>query len=183
MIRARVPKEMIALGLALGLGIALAEPVARLIGGGLPWDPGANLASATAASSYHLHLVPYGIDRGICDRAVLANELKATSAVRAAAFGGSVAAPLVTNVIGARMDMVDQNCVGRILEFAPDSRRVYWRSPDTGITYAVVPTRTFQNPVGAYCREFHTSANNGAQLQQMHGLACRRPDGAWRASD
>ena len=183
MLRARVPKEMVALGLGLGLVVALAEPVARMIGGGLPWDPGAGLVSATSDRSYLLHLVPYGIDRGICDRALLGNELKSAPSGRAGMFGGSVAAPLVASAIGARMDMVDHNCVGRILEFAPDSRRVYWRSQDSGVTYAVVPTRTFQDSLGAYCREFHTSANNGSSLQQSHGLACRRSDGAWRAAD
>jgi surface antigen len=127
--------------------------------------------------------VPYGIDRGICDRNVLANELKNASSGKPGGFGGGVVAPLVSSTIGARMDMVDQNCVGRILEFAPDSRRVYWRSPDSGITYAVVPTRTYQNAMGAYCREFHTSASSGSHLQQLQGLACRRNDGAWRTAD
>lgn len=183
MLRARVPKEMVAIGLMLGLAFAVAEPVARFVGGGLPWDPGANLSAASAERSYLLHLVPYGIDRGICDRSMLATEIKSSSAGKGGAFGGSIAAPLVADAIGARMDMVDQNCVGRILEFAPDSRRVYWRSPDSGITYAVVPTRTYQNALGAYCREFHTSASSGSSLHQLHGRACRRTDGAWRAAD
>lgn len=183
MLRARVPKEMVILGLGLGLVLALAEPVARLINGGLPWDPATGLTGAAHERSYLLHLVPYGIDRGICDRTMLANELKATSGARSGAFGGSIAGPLVASAIGARMDMVDQNCVGRILEFAPDSRRVYWRTPDSGVTYAVVPTRTYQNALGAYCREFHTSASNGSHLQQLHGVACRRTDGTWRGAE
>lgn len=183
MLRARVPKEMVALGLGLGLILALAEPVARLMNGGLPWDPSASLTGTSHERSYLLHLVPYGIDRGICDRTVLGNELKSASSARMGAFGGSIAGPLVPNAIGARMDMVDQNCVGRILEFAPDSRRVYWRSPDSGVTYAVVPTRTYQNALGAYCREFHTSASNGSHLQQLHGVACRRTDGTWRGAE
>ena len=118
------------------------------------------------------------IDRGICDRALLSGDLKRNGArVR-----GAVDNLLVGSTAGAKMDVIDQNCVGRVLEYALDSRRIYWRNSDNGFTYAVVPTRTYQDATGAYCREYHTSASSGPLLQQMHGLACRRSDGSWRAT-
>ncbi len=88
---------------------------------------------------------------------------------------------IVGDSVGARMDMVDQRCVGSTLEFAPDQRRVLWRNPDTGMNYAVTATRTYQNDRGGYCREFDTSAVLGNQLRQAHAVACRQTDGLWAA--
>lgn len=175
MLRLSFPKEMVILGLALGLAAAAVEPVSRLLSGGLPWKAG---LVETAGGPATLHLVPYSIDRGICDRTLLAHDLKRDGRrVR-----GAVDNMLVGAAAGAKMDIIDQNCVGRVLEYALDSRRVYWRNGDNGFTYAIVPTRTYQDATGAYCREYHTSASSGTLLQQVHGLACRRNDGAWRAT-
>lgn len=177
MLRLSFPKEMIILGVAIVLAAMAIEPVSRLLTGGLPWKSGPAEAASGPASAV-LHLVPYGIDRGICDRNLLSTDLKRNGArVR-----GAVDNMLVGSAAGAKMDVIDQNCVGRVLEYALDSRRVYWRNSDNGFTYAVVPTRTYQDATGAYCREYHTSASSGSLLQQMHGLACRRTDGAWRAT-
>jgi surface antigen len=176
MMRLSFPREMIAIGLALGLAAVAVEPASRLLSGGLPWKTSSVVEAVTGSAT--LHFVPYGIDRGICDRSLLANDLKGGTA-RA---GGTVDNALVGTAAGAKMDIIDQNCVGRVLEYAMDSRRIYWRNGDNGFTYAVVPTRTYQDATGAYCREFHTSASSGSLLQQVHGLACRRSDGAWRAT-
>jgi len=174
MLRLSFPKEMVFIGLALGLAAVAAEPVSRFLSGSLPWKS-APIGSEPVTAT--LHYVPYGIDRGICDRAVLAGDLRSNARAR-----GAVDNTLVGTAAGAKMDSIDQNCVGRVLEYAMDSRRIYWRNPDNGFTYAVVPTRTFQDATGAYCREYHTSASSGPVLQQVHGLACRRNDGAWRAT-
>lgn len=175
MLRLSFPREMVILGLALGLAAAAVEPVSRLISGALPWRPS---PVETVTGPATLHLIPYGIDRGICDRVILAQDLGRDGRTGR----GSVGNAMVGAAAGAKMDMVDQNCVGRVLEYALDSRRIYWRNGDNGFTYAVVPTRTYQDATGAYCREYHTSATSGSLLQQVHGLACRRNDGAWRAT-
>jgi surface antigen len=176
---ARFSKEVLGLGLALGLALALAEPVSRLIVGTASWTPPSNgyrnssrLPSADA--QYNIHVVPYGLDRGLCDRGRLATDLKAGNAVPADMLVGSV--------IGAKMDVVDQNCVGNAMEFAPDQRRILWRNADNGLTYTVVATQTFQNNGGTYCREYDASAVIGSQLQQVHGVACRQPTGTWAAA-
>jgi len=175
MLRLSFPREMVVLGLALVLAAFAIEPVSRLISGSLPWRPG---PVETVTGPATLHLVPYGIDRGICDRVLLAQDVKRDGRLPR----GGVDNTLVGTAAGAKMDIVDQNCVGRVLEYALDSRRVYWRNADNGFTYAVVPIRTYQDATGAYCREYHTSATSGSLLQQVHGLACRRNDGAWRAT-
>lgn len=177
MLRLSFPKELIILGVAIVLAALAIEPVSRLLNSGLPWKS-VPVEAAPGRASAMLHLVPYGMDRGICDRAGLAQDLK-RSGVRAR---GAVDNTLVGTAAGAKMDVIDQNCVGRVLEYALDSRRVYWRNSDNGVTYAVVPIRTYQDATGAYCREYHASATSGSLLQQVHGLACRRADGSWRAT-
>ena len=177
MLRLSLPREMIILGMALGLAAVAIEPASRLLSSSLPWKNSAVAAPPGGASSAVLHLVPYGIDRGICDRTLLAHDLKGNARMR-----GAVDSILVGAAAGAKMDVIDQNCVGRVLEYAMDSRRVYWRNSNNGFTYAVVPARTYQDATGAYCREYHTSATSGSLLQQVHGLACRRNDGAWRST-
>jgi surface antigen len=174
MLRTSLPKEMVVVGVALTFVAAAWIPVSKLLNGGLPWRGGSMIEQVLPASQ--VHFVPYGIDRGICDRGRLAADLPGSSGGGRGAIGST----LVGYAAGAKMDVIDQNCVGRILEFAVDSRRVYWRNGDSGFTYAVVPTRTFQDTTGAYCREYHTSASHGSLLHQIHGIACRRTDGSWR---
>jgi surface antigen len=166
---------MVYAGIALTLAAAAAIPVSKLLNDGLPWRNTGSVISQIVPAS-QVHYVPYGIDRGICDRSRLATDITGGSN----AARGSIGTILVGSSAGSKMDVVDQNCVGRILEFAMDSRRVYWRNGDNGFTYAVVPTRTFQDTAGAYCREYHTSASHGALLHQIHATACRRTDGSWR---
>ena len=137
----------------------------------------------------------YGIDRGQCDRGIVSSEVVggviggAVGGVAGAQFGkgkgktaatigGTIVGVLVGASVGRSMDEIDQNCVGRILEHAPDRRRVNWSS-GRGEDYAVVPLRTYQND-GMYCREYQTAATIGGRVQHVYGTACRQPDGAWK---
>jgi len=174
--RTSLPKEMVVGGLALVFAGAAAIPVAKLLNEGLPWRADASSVISQVLPATQVHFVPYGIDRGICDRGRLGSDITGSGG----STRGALANSLVGQTAGARMDVVDQNCVGRVLEFSMDNRRVYWRNADSGFTYAVVPTRTFQDGSGAYCREYHTSASNGPLLHQLHAIACRRNDGSWR---
>jgi len=175
----RFSKEVVGLGLALGLTLALAVPISRLVIGTGSWVPpsdsyrGSSRALSTDAT-YNLHVVPYGLDRGVCERTHLAADLKSGSAVPADM--------LIGNAVGAKMDAVDQNCAGRAMEFAPDQRRVLWRNADNGLTYTLVATQTFQNERGTYCREYEASTVVAGQPQQVHGVACRQPSGTWSAA-
>jgi surface antigen len=142
-----------------------------------------------------VYVVPYGIEHGQCDRGIVSSEVVggviggAVGGVAGAQFGkgkgktaatigGAIVGVLVGASIGRSMDEVDQNCVGRILEHAPDRQRIRWAG-ERGADYTVVPLRTYEAD-GAYCREYQTEATVGGRVQHVYGTACRQPDGAWK---
>ncbi len=175
MLGARFSKEVVGLGLALGLALALAEPLGRLVSEGPSSWSSSPLAvsppTGKAAASYKLQLVPYGIDRGFCDRITAAEDLK----------DGIVPATslLVGSTIGAKMDEADQECVSNVLEYAPDRQRVLWRNANNGLTYTVIATQTYRTDRGVYCREYSTTTNINGRAQETSERACRQPSGAW----
>ena len=147
-------------------------------------------------SGYVVYGVPYGVDRGYCDRPLLSRELiggvvgGAAGGVignqvgkgagrTAATIGGIVVGALVGASIGRSMDNVDQRCVGYALEHAPDKRRVAWSNAENGYDYTVEPTRTFERD-GRYCREYQTTATIDGRRQNVYGTACRQSDGTWQ---
>lgn len=149
------------------------------------WSGVAHPQRAIASSlPYAVYPVPYGIDRGICDRRLLVTEFTRAgtglsgSKGRPAMVGGIAVAPLVGNIIGRSMDDVDQYCVSRVLEYAPDRARIHWYG-DPGIAYGVTPLNTFERD-GRYCREFHTAAQIDGRSERTYGIACRMPDGMWQ---
>jgi len=171
---ARFSKEVVGLGLALGLALALAEPLSRLVSDGPSSWSSSQLAlppQGKAAATYKLQLVPYGIDRGFCDRITVAQDLK----------DGVVPATnlLVGSAIGAKMDEADQECVSNVLEYAPDRQQVLWRNSNNGLTYAVIATQTYRTDRGVYCREYSTTTNMNGRAQEASEHACRQPSGAW----
>jgi len=173
---ARFSKEVLGLGLALGLALALVEPISRIISDSPSWLAARSLGTrpeTSRAAGYQMHLVPYGIDRGVCDRSALAADLK----------DGTIPAAdmLIGNVIGAKMDAVDQECVSHALEFAPDQHRVLWRNSNNGLTYTVIATQTYQTDRGVYCREYSASTVAGGQPLETRERACRQTSGAWTA--
>ena len=140
------------------------------------------------------YVVPYDIGRGTCNRELLGQVLGgAAGAVvgstvgkgtgkTAAIVGGAIIGVIIGGSIGRRMDEVDQNCVGQILEHAEDRKRIEWSDPNTGARYLITPTQTFKNADGRYCRKFSTDAFYGDEKRRTYGTACRQPDGAWAVS-
>lgn len=129
--------------------------------------------SGPAAMPYATYTAPYGIDRGTCDRSSLAR--------RAAPATGA----LVGAKVGTSMDQIDQTCVARILEFAPDRAPVRWygapRMDYGGPAFAVTPLRTFERD-GQFCRDYQATATVSGQDEQIYGTACRMTDGVWRVA-
>lgn len=189
------------------LGLAAAIVASVLSGAAVadppPWAPAhgwrakheSHYPTPRYAMPYAVYPVPYGIDRGTCDRALLSRELIGGvvggaaggvvgsqigkgSGKAVATAGGVIVGVLVGSAIGRSMDQVDQSCVGRILEYAPDRSPVRWYG-DSGTGYAVVPLNTFEQE-GRYCREYQTTARIGGQQQRVYGTACRMPDGSWK---
>lgn len=140
------------------------------------------------------YVVPYDIDRGTCNRELLGQVLGGAAGAAvgstigkgtgktAAIVGGAIIGVLIGGKIGRQMDEIDHNCMGQILEHAEDGRRIAWSDSTNGVQYQVVPTRTFKDSDGHYCRKFSTDIFYGDQKQRVYGTACRQPDGAWRAT-
>jgi surface antigen len=159
----------------LGLAAAI---VASVYSGATMADPlktsaGTRAATVPASATlpYAMYTAPYGIDRGTCDRMSLARRVTPGTAA------------LVSAGIGASMDQIDQACVARILEFAPDRAAVRWfgaaKMDYGGAAFAVTPLRTFERN-GQFCRDYQAVATIGGQDEQSYGTACRMTDGVWR---
>lgn len=146
-------------------GATMADPLKTSAGA---WPAS---ASAPAGMPYATYTAPYGIDRGTCDRGVLSRRI------------GGGAGSLVGARVGQSMDLIDQACVARVLEFAPDRAAVRWYGAPKmdygGAAFAVTPLRTFERD-GQYCRDYQAVATVGGQDEQIYGTACRMTDGVWR---
>ncbi len=138
------------------------------------------------------YLPPFDIGIGNCNRDLVGSAIGAAAggligsqigkgtgklaAVGAGVFIGGI----IGGSIGRSMDQVDHNCVGGVLEHGPSNQTVAWQNPDTGATYQMTPTNTYQQTDGRYCREYQTNVIVGNQQQQLYGTACRQPDGSWQ---
>lgn len=100
--------------------------------------------------------------------------------IAAAVAGGLLGAYLGGNV-GRTMDEVDRRHAYRALERNPTGQTSSWQNPDTGNSYTVTPTRTYDNQ-GLPCRDYSTDAWIDGRQETVVGTACRQPDGTWRAS-
>jgi surface antigen len=98
----------------------------------------------------------------------------------AATAAGALAGSLIGGSIGSSMDELDQIKSTRALETAPTGQPTSWQNPDSGGSYTVTPTRTWQTAEGP-CREYTTDAVVGGRNERVYGTACRQPDGQWQA--
>jgi surface antigen len=53
-------------------------------------------------------------------------------------------------------------------------------NPDTGGQFQMTPTQTYQAAQGP-CRDYTLHAVIDGRTEQIHGTACRQPDGSWQA--
>lgn len=97
-----------------------------------------------------------------------------------AIVGGAVLGAVIGGNIGRDMDRSDQATATRVLETGHTGTAVEWHNPESGYRYTVTPTRTYQNAAGQYCREYTTWGWIGGYEEQLHGTACRMPDGSWK---
>lgn len=94
---------------------------------------------------------------------------------------GSIAGATIGGAIGRSMDDTDRMKTGLALENVRTGVRSTWRNPDTGNTYAVVPTRTYESAQGP-CREYTVDAVVAGRKDKVYGTACRQADGSWRTT-
>jgi surface antigen len=96
-----------------------------------------------------------------------------------AIVAGTVAGALLGSHIGKRMDEADRMKAAQALEVAPTGQQTTWRNPDTGNSYAITPTRTYES-AGNPCREFTVNATMEGKPETVKGTACRQADGSWK---
>ena len=97
----------------------------------------------------------------------------------AAIIAGTLVGAMIGGSIGRYMDAQDRMRTARALEYNRTGQPSRWRNPDTGATYEVTPTRTYETAEGP-CREFTMRAEIGGRPETVYGTACRQPDGSWR---
>jgi surface antigen len=98
--------------------------------------------------------------------------------------GGVLIGGLLGGAIGNHLDQKDKELAARNAQLSLESARTgqtsTWRNPDNGHSGTITPTRTYQSPSGAYCREYQQQITVGGEKQQSYGTACRQPDGSWK---
>lgn len=96
-----------------------------------------------------------------------------------AIIAGTLAGAYLGSAIGKSMDETDRLKTAQAMESNPIGRATSWRNPDTGNTYTVTPTKTYETEAGP-CRDFTTKAIIGGKQETVYGKACRQADGSWK---
>jgi surface antigen len=112
---------------------------------------------------------------------VLGSQVGEGSGQTAAIIIGTMAGAMIGRQVGQTMDDVDRMKTAQALNNNRTGQPTTWTNPDTGYEYTVTPTRTFEEPPGAPCREFQLDATVGGEPgQEVYGTACLQPDGSWK---
>ncbi len=67
------------------------------------------------------------------------------------------------------------------LETRKSSVAVVWNNPESGVSGAIIPVKTFRRDDGTFCRAFQSVEATGGAKQPNLGVACRQPgrEGKW----
>ena len=161
-------------------------------GGPPPWAPAHGWRRKHARHHETGYAVPdLGIEFGRCNRdvigaviggaagGVIGSRIGKGSERTVATIGGTIVGVLIGGAIGRSMDQADQACLAQTLEQAPARHAVAWSNPDGG-HYRVVPQEGYEDGRGRICRDYRATATIEGRQQQIHGTACRQPDGSWQ---
>lgn len=85
------------------------------------------------------------------------------------------------SVAARAMDKSDRRQAARALESVPLGRSANWHNRETGDSFVLTPTRTFER-LGTVCRDFTVRAVVGGRADTALGSACRQDDGSWHMS-
>ncbi|WPG40890.1 RT0821/Lpp0805 family surface protein [Variovorax sp. EBFNA2] len=94
---------------------------------------------------------------------------------------GAFPAAGLGSVAARAMDKTDRGQAARALESVPSGQSANWRNRETGDSFVLTPTRTFEQ-LGATCREFTVRVEVGGRADTAFGSACRKDDGSWHMS-
>ena len=139
----------------------------------------ATLVSLTGCATYQGQQEPAGMVIGGILGGVLGSEVGGGRGRTAAIIAGTLAGAAIGGAVGRSMDEVDHMKTAQTLETVRTGVPAQWRNPDTGNSYSVVPTRTYDTSTGP-CREYTIDAMIGGRPEKIYGTACRQPDGSWR---
>ncbi|OGT89707.1 MAG: hypothetical protein A2286_04060 [Gammaproteobacteria bacterium RIFOXYA12_FULL_61_12] len=140
------------------------------------------LVFATGCTSSTLSHQDLGMAIGSIAGGVAGSQFGGDNAGRAAAtIIGTMTGAYVGGQLGRAMDERDRFKTQLALERNHSQQPSSWVNPDSGNSYTVVPTRTYQGQSGA-CRDYTTKAFIGGRTEVVHGTACRQPNGSWRTT-
>lgn len=94
---------------------------------------------------------------------------------------GTIVGATIGGNVGRSMDDTDRMKTGMALENVRTGVPSAWQNPDTGNTYSVTPTRTYETAQGP-CREYTMDVVIAGKPDKVYGTACRQPDGSWRTA-
>jgi len=110
---------------------------------------------------------------------VLGSQVGHGDGTTAAIIVGTLLGGAIGGAVGKSMDDTDRLKTAHSLETVRTGVPSQWKNPDTGNSYAVVPTKTYETASGP-CREYTIDAMVGGKPEKVFGTACRQPDGSWK---
>lgn len=121
-----------------------------------------------------------GMATGAVLGGVLGHQIGGGSGKTVATIGGAALGAFVGSRVGRNMDRNDQAHATHALDKSGDGESTTWRNEETGVSYSVTPTHTYQGDAGGQCRTFTSVAQIDGRDEVIHGTACREPDGTWK---
>ncbi len=116
--------------------------------------------------------------------AVAGSQIGRGSGRHVAIAAGALFGAVLGNEIGRSLDEADRLAAEHAAQNALESHKTgqpaEWSNPDSGNSGWVVPTKTWREPAGNYCREYQTGVTIGGKEETAYGTACRQPDGSWQ---
>jgi surface antigen len=110
---------------------------------------------------------------------VLGSQVGHGDGTTAAIIVGTLLGGAIGGAVGRSMDDTDRLKTAHSLENVRTGVPSQWKNPDSGNSYAVVPTKTFETSSGP-CREYVIDAVVGGKPEKVYGTACRQSDGSWK---
>lgn len=139
----------------------------------------ATLVSLAGCATYQGQQEQAGMVIGGILGGVLGSEVGGGRGRTAAIIAGTLAGAAIGGAVGRSMDEVDRMKTAQTLETVRTGVPSQWRNPDTGNSYTVVPTSTYETSAGP-CREYTIDAVIGGRPEKVYGTACRQADGSWQ---
>lgn len=110
---------------------------------------------------------------------VLGSQVGHGDGTTAAIIVGTLLGGAIGGAVGRSMDDTDRLKTAHTLETVRTGVPSRWQNPDTGNSYAVVPTKTLETSAGP-CREYTIDAVVAGKPEKVYGTACRQADGSWK---